>query len=305
MTARKAYPSTRKAKRPRMRRKKPISRQKRQFKQNIKKMAELKEHADTGFSIWELANQKDPVFPPTTDGRQFRRNACNVLVPGAFTYMPDELMDGQAIFAKYLQMKLRITFPSGPDILVPDQTLYLIHGYCDPMKLTADDFDLTMSNGREVKTVPENLIDKSYIPWYIMDKLHEEFNDENDQMAWLPKSKRRGYSILGYNKITVDKDSAITSRTHLGAVTPGVGVQEGGPPQILRRITWPMNRKVQYTYSKPSELLEGFYYPNDNAVPFVCLFNPQWNKQGFDDRPNAGIGTIKVEAASKLWYNDF
>lgn len=304
MPVRNAYPSVRKAQfRPKIRRKRK-GKFKRKFVKNLNKFAETKEHADLAPAPFILANQGQSYFPPTNQGRQVRRDAMNVFIPGAFTYLPDDLIEGQSIYAKYLQMKLRITFPSGANILVPNQTLYLIHGYIDPLKLSMLETELDMTNGKKAISPSSTLIDKSYIPWKVMDLIYDEFNADNDQMAWLPKRKRRGYSILGFNKVKVDKDTSITSRTHLGAVTPGVGVQEGGPPQILRRITWPMNRKIQYTYSKPSDLLDGFYYPNDNAIPFVCLFNPQFMKQGFDDRPDAGQGVIQAETSSKLWYHD-
>jgi len=283
-------------------------------------MAELETHTQISEAEMPLANLDTPTYAPdSSSGLSFRRNACNVFIPTAFTkfnlgvdppfYNPDEAkLTGESIFAKYLQMKLRITFPSGQNILVPNQTLYLIHGYADPTKLTFDDYKLNMSNGLIADSPPKDKIDASYIPWHVMRLLHEEFNSERDQMDWVGKKQRRGYSILGYNKITVDKDTAITSRTHLGAVTTGIGEQQGGPPQIVRRITWPMNRKVQYTLSKQSDSTPSdrwFKYPNDNAIPFVCLFNPQWEKQGVDNRPESSLGVINVEASSKLWYNDF
>ena len=296
-----------------------MPKQKRKFVKNIKSMAEMETHEKECSVVMPLANLDRDEYAPGTSGLSFRRQACNVFIPTAFTnfnlgvdppfFDPDKAkIDGESIFAKYLQMKLRLTFPSGPDILVPNQTLYLVHGYADPLKLTSDDYKLTMSNGRVAESPPKEYIDQSYIPWHVMKLIHEEFNSEKDQMGWVGKKQRRGYSILGYNKITVDKDTAITSRTHLGAVTPGVGIQEGGPPQIVRRITWPMNRKVQYTLSKqglstPSS--DWFKYPNDNAIPFVCLYNPQWEKQGVDNRPESSLGVINVEVSSKLWFNDF
>lgn len=309
MTNRKAYPSVKKAGfRPRYS-KKPKKRQRKTLKM-LKPMVEVHTHTRTSTAVMPLANHDTPLYNPSNTGLSFRRNACNVFMPTALTNLSGTEIDGESIYAKYLQMKLRITFPSGVEILVPNQTLYLIHGYVDPTKLTYDDFVHTMSNGTNVASPPKDKIDPSYLPWHVMNMIHEEFNSERDQLDWIGKKQRRGYSILGYNKVTVDKDNAITSRTHLGAVTQGIGVQEGGPPQIIRRITWPMNRKVQYTLSTISSTTDPanyFKYPNDNALPFVCLFNPQWEKQGnaLNPRPDAGQGVITVEASSKLWYNDF
>lgn len=314
MTARNAFPTQKKAAfRPRYKKKKQ-SRRKRQFNKNISKMSEVSTHEVSSDNVYPLANATTQSYPPSTDGKTFRRQAANVIVPTAFTHFGNGGTDieGDSIFAKYLQMKIRLTFPSGPNILVPNQTLYLVHGYADPTKLTYDDYTLNMSNQRVAKSPPKDNIDGSFIPWHISRLIHEEFNSEKDQLSWVGKKQRRGYSILGYQKVTVDKDTAITSRTHLGAVTPGVGVQEGGPPQKIVRITWPMNRKVQYTLSTIVPTGPGnpgqdqwFKYPNDNAIPFVCLYNPQWEKQGKDDRPDAGLGTIQFEYSSKLWYHDF
>lgn len=313
MPARKAYPSTRRAGfKPKYRRKPP--KRKRRVIKMLKPMAEVHTHEVESANVYPLANLAQPSFAPSTDGKTFRRQACNVFIPTAFTHFFNGGTDitGESLFAKYLQMKLRISFPQGTQILVPNQTLYLIHGYCDPTKLTYDDFKLNMSNTRSAESPPKDLIDGAYIPWHVSRLIHEEFNSEADQMSWVGKKQRRGYSLLGYSKITVDKDTAITSRTHLGAVQTGIGEQQGGPPQILRRITWPMNRKVQYTLSTISPPGAGnpgqdqwFKYPNDNSIPFVALFNPQWQKQGVDNRPESGLGTIQVEMSSKLWYNDF
>ena len=303
---RKAFPTKQAAKRPYRRRyKKKFNRRKFQVVRKVQSMAETREHQVNQDRIFVLANLANPEYQPIPDGTSYRKNACNVFIPTAFTNFPGTTTDveNKAIYAKYLQMKLRITFPSGPNILVPDQTLYLIHGYVRPTYLPNTNFRLTGGSTEDVFVPAENNITPAYLPWHVMTQIYNDFNSETDQLGWTTKKERRGYTILGYNKVTVDKDTAITSRTHLGAVTPGIGVQEGGPPQILRRITWPMNRKVQYTLSTSPG--DNFKYPNDAAIPFVCLFNPQWEKQGVDNRPESGLGVIIAEMGSKLWYNDF
>lgn len=302
---RKAFPSKQPAKRPYKRRYKRPNKKRLQIVKTVKSMAEVREHQVNQERIFVLANQATPEVPPIPDGTSYRKNACNVFIPTAFTNFPGTTTDveNRAIYAKYLQMKMRITFPSGVNLLVPDQTLYVVHGYVRPTKLPNTNFSLTGASTETVFQPAANNITPAYLPWHVMTQIYDDFNSEADQLGWTTKKERRGYTILVYNKVTVDKDTSITSRTHLGAVTPGVGVQEGGPPQILRRITWPMKRKVQYNLSTSPGA--NFKYPNDAAIPFVCVYNPQWEKQGVDDRPDSGLGTIQVEFGSKLWYHDF
>jgi len=310
---RKAFPTKKPAKgskAPYRRRRKPLRKRnhagvKRQIVSKVQEMAETREHQVNQERIFVLANAANPEYQPIPDGTSYRKNACNVLIPTAFTRFPGTTtaVENNALYAKYLQMKLRITFPSGPNILVPDQSLYVIHGYVRPTKLPKIAFKLEGASTETVYTPAQNNITPAFMPWYVMSQIYDDFNSEADQLGWTTKKARRGYTILGYNKVTVDKDTAITSRTHLGAVTPGIGVQEGGPPQILRRITWPMKRKVQYTLATSPG--DNYKYPNDAAIPFVCLYNPQWEKQGVDNRPEQGLGVITAEMGSKLWYNDF
>lgn len=303
---RKAFPSKAPAKR-RYRRnyKRKPNKRKMQIVKTVKSMAEVREHQVNQERIFVLANLANPEYQPIPDGTSYRKNACNVFIPTAFTNFPGTTTDveNKAIYAKYLQMKLRLTFPSGSNLLVPDQSLYVIHGYVRPTKLPTTNFKITNASTEDVFIPASNNITPAYIPFHVMSQIYDDFNSEADQLSWTKKRARRGYTILGYNKVTVDKDTAITSRTHLGAVTPGVGVQEGGPPQILRRITWPMKRKVQYTLATSPG--DNYKYPNDAAIPFVCLYNPQWEKQGVDNRPESGLGVIIAEMGSKLWYHDF
>lgn len=304
----KAFSGAKPASRPRRRYRKRNTKRakmKRKIVKQVQNMAETEEHLVQWAREYVLANGGTPTYAPLSDGTSFRKNACNVFLPTAFTHFPGTTtqIEGRAIYAKYLQMKLRITFPSGPNILAPNQSLYVIHGYVSPPKLGLENFKIEGASTEAIFRPAANNITGAFLPWYVMTQIYDDFNLENDQLSWVKKKQRRGYTILGYNKVKVDKDTAITSRTHLGAITPGVGVQEGGPPQILRRITWPLKRKIQYQLATSPG--DNFKYPNHNSIPFVCLYNPQWEKQGVDDRPEKGLGTIKVEFASKMWFNDF
>lgn len=302
---RKMFPTKQPARRRNYRKKGGKKNTKQQVVKTVKTMAEVREHQVNQERIFVLANLANPEYAPIPDGTSYRKNACNVFIPTAFTRFPgtETAVENRAIYAKYLQMKMRITFPSGPNILVPDQSLYVIHGYCTPTKLGSTNWKLQDVSTEPVFRPAANNINPAYIPWWVMTQIYDDFNSEADQLSWNTKKERRGYTILGYNKVTVDKDTAITSRTHLGATTPGIGIQEGGPPQVLRRITWPMKRKVQYNLSTSPG--DNYKYPNDSAIPFVCVYNPQWEKQGVDNRPESGLGTIQVEYGSKLWYHDF
>lgn len=305
---RKAFPTSKSARRPRKRYRKKMTkraRSKMKIVRQVKAMAEVLEHQVNQDRIFVLANDATPETPPIPDGTSYRKQACNVFIPTALTNFPgtQTAVENRAIYAKYLQMKMRITFPSGPLVLAPDQNLYLIHGYVSPLKLGNTNWRLSGASTEDIFRPAANNISPAYIPWWVMTQIYDDFNGEGDQLSWTTKKSRRGYTILGYNKVTVDRDSAITAGTHLGALDQGIGVQTGGPPQILRRITWPMKRKVQYNLSTSPG--DNFKYPNDAAIPFVCLFNPQWEKQGVDDRPEKGLGTIQVEYSSKLWYHDF
>lgn len=193
-----------------------------------------------------------------------------------------QCMEGDALFAKYLTMKIQVDYPEGGN--APDQAprpLEVIWGWVNPMNLTA------------YTTPSATTVQPSAIRAHIENHVKEEFDHINDPLRFHDRKKRM-YNVIGRKTITPNFNRQVpTMVTYLGAA---------GPIQL--QLKWPMMKKVNYQKSARNpwagDLGRAFAYPNEAYLPFVVVFNPDAHMYSETNE----AGRPKVKYHSCMWYND-
>lgn len=222
-----------------------------------------------------------------------------VIIPDAFMNMIAEnqslvtqgaSVSGNDIFSRYLTTKILCEYPVNAHAPIDMQVrpVTVIWGWCIPLNNTA--------------TTPHvvDAITRAEIVAHVNQQIGEDFNSDTDSMLFIDKRKR-SYNIIGRKKLKPNNNSSIIQTMNQGAL---LSHTMGGPPPVRTSISWPMNKKVEYTASKDTlgVPVAPFVYPNQAYVPFMVFYNPDYSAY-VADSPSART-QINVSTNSCHWFND-
>lgn len=310
-------------------RKKPVKRNRRQYRVKPKRarrslatslagVAEVKSCEDGPAASWQLASQTTGAIPTIIQTRHgVTSEACNIMLPTAFTAMhkgdgPTQVQ-GESVFGRGLSMKIRVTFPTGADTLLGDHPIYLIHGFVRapmfPERRASLSMDTDGSGGIEADEVELRLPDRENIQegtlaTYVLGLVRENLDAKADLLDWNEKKTRRGFTTIKFRKIYDPNKSGLQGDSITNAF--------GGTNTKYFKCDWPMQRKFQLETTngyQTSVYADGkALYPNYNAIPFACIYNPGYMNQGVppnDVAPEvASRGVVSVKHTSKFWFLD-
>ena len=267
--------------------------------------------------------QYPATYPETTA-------AASLTYDDAFTMMPvysfirnmkglaEDQMIGDSLYSRFIKMKLQFVFPKADHAIATATNLYLIHGWVKrPPSLT--DNDTVWSSGVAPPTLGSfTMADMTHFVSY---HVRNHFNAKVDKLDFKPKDTSN-IIVLGYRSVKPNRNASIGVPTQ----STGVNITFGTLPDKNMSCKWTVNRKVNYTHGK--DTLVGCYgggndcgaddkhnFPNDNWIPFVCVYNPDWlttaNSAGHLASLKDGGGTytypdgqIKFRCNDAHWYTD-
>lgn len=248
--------------------------------------------------------------------------------------LEDYQMIGSSVFCKRITTKIELISPNVLPITAHD--LYLVHGWVVPPHKTASTSPAKGAMTREL------------LRQYVNSKVTDEFNSRTDFLKFTKKN-RVGFNILGYKKIKApNRDNALNqnpSLTAVGEAEPDTGVDPtmnritgetsaSGPysgwgtgqlESIHLKCEWLVDKKIQYTKGAVGDPGAGApdiprqenYYPNDQMIPFVIIFNPDHLalKAEAENRPylphadppvafDQSDFEYKIRSNTCMWYTD-
>jgi hypothetical protein len=281
-------------------------------------IAEVKSCEDGPAAEWQLASSQTGDIPTIIQTRHgVTSEACNIMMPTAFTAMhmgdgPTQVQ-GQSIYGRGLSMKIRCTFPNGSDTLLGDHPIYLIHGFVRAPMFPQHRASLRIDSNGDGAIEPDEVkfrlpdrgaIEEGQLATYVLGIVREHLDSKADLLDWNEKKQRRGFSTLGFKKIYDPNKSGLQGDSLQNAFA--------GTNTKYFKLDWPMQRKMQMqmtTGYQTNVYDEGkALYPNYNAIPFACIYNPGWQNQGvvsMDVAPEVSSrGVVSVKHTSKMWFLD-
>lgn len=203
----------------------------------------------------------------------------------------DEMI-GDTINSKKIKMKFRIDWPQAGDIIAAPVKLYLVHGW------------VTAPYAASNSTVPSrDDVRPNTLHTHVQQQVQEYFDSKRDVLDFTERSTSN-IKILGYQKME-PKGTQIISQIGQDAQYPQVNRAFGAPTYLTKVATWNVGRRIVYSEGGSGELcrdeqtdtVENLperyltnWYPNNQWLPFACVYNPDFDSmedaQGSSARPN-------------------
>lgn len=219
----------------------------------------------------------------------------------------EEMMNGRAIYAKYMKMKIQLQFPEATNVPQDQPDIYIVHGW---IKTSPN-----LNGIQTVQTVtnPGDWTIQNDWDW-IRAELEPYFDQREDKLRYIPK-QNSNLAIAGYHRINPKvREGFGRQRT--------TAVQFGDPTNTLlsvgtlkdyhRTIKWKMMRKMHYEVGAASQFQSeaahisrsnGLYINTNQWRPFACLYCPQYGAPGVNP-PLTAANLPKVAYNSILYYTD-
>jgi hypothetical protein len=176
-------------------------------------------------------------------------------------------MNGNAVFAKWLNVKGKVRFPVDDDIARLPQNLEMIWGWTAPINATAN-------------TTPEvGELTPLSVTSHVTAQVAEYFNAQVDELQFIPK-RNNNLQILGRRRVRPDISKTYTAppTALAGTTTQYTG---GVVPDWKFNISFKIMKKVHYDsggeveYSSPNtNPKDRCYINNDQRIPFVVFYQP-------------------------------
>lgn len=209
------------------------------------------------------------------------------------TVIPSSSLDGNDLFSRYLSTKVRLEYPannmSPPNTQV--RPVELVWGWCRPLTTTT------------LTDPSKSTISRTQILEQVRAQIAEDFDATADDMLFNTK-RVRCYTIIGRKKLWPNNNKSVFQNSWVPDLPSGYQ-QKGGPPPIMTTISWPMNKKVEYTKSDNTGTggsAEEFVYPNQAYVPWFLFYNPDFAQ--YSANSEAGISQVAVTTNSCHWFYD-
>lgn len=176
-------------------------------------------------------------------------------------------MNGNSIFAKWLNVKGKIRFPVDDDIARLPQNLEMIWGWTAPMNKT------TNTTPEIGELTPINVVS------HVTEQVAEYFNAQVDELQFVPK-RNNNLQILGRKRIRPD-----ISKTYQAPPTALAGTTTqytgGVVPDFKFNVSFKIMKKIHYDaggeveYSSPNtNPRDRAFINNDQRIPFVVFYQP-------------------------------
>lgn len=202
-------------------------------------------------------------------------------------------INGNNIFAKYLNVKGIVRFPLAENIQAYPQSLELIWGWCPPMNTTTNTAPAVTSLS------PANIYS------HITAQVSEYMNAQSDQLRFHPKRDQH-CQIIGRRKVRPDLTRQYTLPPMIK--DDGQSVEsEGVVPdwkfnvsfKIMRKIHYDRGGTIQYIDDNQNTIDEVCYNLNDHRIPFVCFYQPDY---GVINGGVASEDTVPNVAYNSMFY---
>lgn len=288
-------------------------RAKRQFKNARRPFVEGKrrELADcvADFGLYNTSTQpngvRDPMRLDTTPGFKSYGityigldDAFTGFHPVSFLQMRQGLGDsemiGSSVYVKYIKQKIQFQFPYFPAQQLPI-TLYLVHGWFKtPLNRT------TRTAIKAVETNQTNIND------HINERLIDFFDEKGDKLRFIPTSVNNDIKILGYRKVTPNRNASIGVPQQIitNSAADGDPQTVGTVPNVNMSCTWNVNRKVHYTAGVGLESTNSQrMFPNTSWLPFTVVYNPDFESFSAN-ATNPERGSVRILSNNMTWYSD-
>lgn len=183
-------------------------------------------------------------------------------------------INGNNVFAKYLNVKGIVRFPLSENIQAYPQTLELIWGWCPAMNTTSQTAPAVTSLS------PANIYS------HITAQISEYMNAQSDQLRFHPKRDQH-CTIVGRRKVrpNLQRQYALPPMINEGyTANESVGVvpdwKFNVSFKIMRKIHYDRGGTIQYTDDVGNVIDEVTYNLNDHRIPFVAFYQPDYGVIG-------------------------
>lgn len=222
----------------------------------------------------------------------------------------EDMMNGRALFAKYLKMKIQLSFPESTNIPQDQPDVYIVHGWIKKSP------NLNGIQAIQGVVDPENWTIQN--DWdFIRAELEPYFDEREDKLRYIPK-QNSNLAIVDYHRVKPKQRQGFGRvRTTLGTITSDPATTElrtvGTLMDYHRTLKWNMYRKVHYEVGAASTFQsEAAHISRSNGLfinmnqwrPFACLYCPQYGVNGGVNPPLVAANLPKVAYNSILYYTD-
>lgn len=223
--------------------------------------------------------------------------------------MDEEMMNGRAIYGKYLKCKIKLDFPESVNTPQDNCEIFLVHGW------------IKKSPNLNGVSAVEGVIDPNdwnlQHDWdWLRGQLEPFFDEREDKLRYISK-QNSNIAISGYTKVVPKQREGFgRPRTTLGTITTDPATTQirtvGTLLPYHRTVKWNLMRKVHYELGASSQFQSeahvvsrpNLMYINTNQWrPFVCLYRPDMGAPGVNP-PLTNENYPKVSYNSCLWYTD-
>lgn len=203
---------------------------------------------------------------------------------------------GKGVLPRYLKQKLLFEFPGNEASIIEPMRIQVIWGFITrPLQLN----EYTSPKGSEVS--------RGQFVDLLTKQLEGFWNYSDDELSFRVKNKTN-FKVLGKRWVRPDRRHRIgvpqQQSWHDQAIV-------GAPPKVAMSIKWPMNRPWRLTKSDDSEdypqPANPFWYNNQQWVPFVVVYNPDYANVKPDDDPTNPVPEahrVQLKHCSCIWYTD-
>lgn len=221
----------------------------------------------------------------------------------------EEMMNGRAIYAKYLKMKIHLQFPESVNVPQDQPDIYIVHGWIKKSP--------NLNGIQTVQTVTNPVDWTLQNDWdWMRAELEPYFDQREDKLRYIPK-QNSNLAIAGYHRIKPQQREGFgRPRTVLGTITSDPATTElrsvGTLRDYHRTLNWKMMRKIHYEVGAASQFQSeaahisrsnGLYINMNQWRPFACLYCPQYGAPGVNP-PLTATNLPKVAYNSILYYTD-
>lgn len=219
----------------------------------------------------------------------------------------DNMLNGRALFCKYLKMKIQLSFPEAANVPQDQPDIYIIHGW---IKASPE-----LNGIKSVEGVinPADWTIQNDWDW-IRAELEPYFDEREDKLRYVPK-QNSNLKIEGYHrvkpKVRVGFGRQRTTAVQFGDPTNQV-LSVGTLMDYHRSLKWNMYRKIHYEVGAASTFQSeaahisrsnGLYINMNQWRPFACLYCPQFG-DNITNPPLTNANLPKVSYNSICYYTD-
>ena len=236
---------------------------------------------------------------------------------------------GNNIFSKYLNVKFQLRFPRGEDLTLPSADpndppgttykvpnimiqaptkVYLVCGWI------TESMNYPLDNQPSPSLPAQSSATQEAIDAYITQQLKPFFDDDEDKLQFRPK-QTTNIKIERYVNLTPKLKDAIATQASPKHPTfipdaPGSPTYTqpaiGSIPDVMKSWNQTTNRKIPLTqgtnttFPTDSQNL----YPNNSWIPFVVIYNPNYEEQAAAAEVDPATGNFKTVQMMEYRWND-